>query len=236
MRREWGCTYFKLDANFWGAMHGGHFADPRATRVEAYRRGMQAVLRGAGDAFILGCNHPIWPSIGLIHGSRSSNDIKRTWDRVATTGRQNLYRNWQNGRLWWNDPDAIVLTGDLTDEEFQFHASVIVASGGMVLSGDDLTTISPSRMAMLRKLQPPSGVAARFEDESLRAGLIEVGARRIVCLLNWDDAPRTLAINLPRRHRLRDFWTDEEHPPHPGGPLSRQLPPHAARLLVADPH
>ncbi|HET6893660.1 MAG TPA: glycoside hydrolase family 36 protein, partial [Pyrinomonadaceae bacterium] len=23
MRREWGCTYFKLDANFWGAIHGG---------------------------------------------------------------------------------------------------------------------------------------------------------------------------------------------------------------------
>ena len=81
MREEWGCTYFKLDANFWGAMHGGRFHDPRATRIEAYRRGMQAILRGAGDGFILGCNHPIWPSFGLIHGSRSSNDIKRTWDR-----------------------------------------------------------------------------------------------------------------------------------------------------------
>ena len=40
MRTEWGCTYFKLDANFWGAMHGGRFHDARATRVEAYRRGM----------------------------------------------------------------------------------------------------------------------------------------------------------------------------------------------------
>ncbi|HJZ79527.1 MAG TPA: glycoside hydrolase family 36 protein, partial [Pyrinomonadaceae bacterium] len=130
MRRDWGCTYFKLDANFWGAMHGGRFHDPRATRIEAYRRGMQAVLRGAGDGFILGCNHPIWPSLGLIHGSRSSNDIKRSWDRIASTGKQNLYRNWQNGRLWWNDPDAIVLMGDLPLTEFQFHATVIYASGG----------------------------------------------------------------------------------------------------------
>jgi alpha-galactosidase len=79
MRTDWGCTYFKLDANFWGAIHGGRFHDPRATRVEAYRRGMEAVRRGAGDAFILGCNHPLWPSLGLVHGSRSSNDIKRTW-------------------------------------------------------------------------------------------------------------------------------------------------------------
>jgi alpha-galactosidase len=50
MRQEWGCTYFKLDANFWGAIHGGFFNDPRATRVEAYRRGMSAILRGAGTA------------------------------------------------------------------------------------------------------------------------------------------------------------------------------------------
>ncbi len=120
MRREWGCTYFKLDANFWGAIHGGHFHDPRATRIEAYRRGMQAIRRGAADGFILGCNHPLWPSLGLIHGSRSSNDIKRTWDRIKSTGRQNLSRNWQNGRLWWNDPDAICLLGELPLNEFQF--------------------------------------------------------------------------------------------------------------------
>ena len=157
MRDEWGCTYFKLDANFWGAIHGGRFHDPRATRIEAYRRGMEAVLRGSRDAFILGCNHPIWPSIGVIHGSRSSHDIKRDWKRFSDTARQNLSRNWQNGRLWWNDPDAIVLTGELSEDEFRFHATVIYASGGMILSGDDLTTITPPRLAMLRKLQPPTG-------------------------------------------------------------------------------
>src|SRR5260370_29013359 len=123
---------------WWGGMEGGRFHDPRATRIEAYRRGMQAVIRGAGDSFLLGCNHPIWPSIGVIHGSRSSNDIKRTWDRIAMTARQNLSRNWQNGRLWWNDPDAVVPAGGLTDAECQFHATAIYASGGLVLSGDDL--------------------------------------------------------------------------------------------------
>jgi alpha-galactosidase len=231
MRRDWGCTYFKLDANFWGAIHGGHFNEPRATRIEAYRRGMEAILRGAGDGFILGCNHPIWPSLGLIHGSRSSNDIKRTWDRIATTARQNLQRNWQNGRLWWNDPDAVILTGNLTEDEFQFHATAIYASGGMILSGDDLTKISQQKLAMLRKLQPPTGVAARFDSDALRIGRITLKEREMICLFNWDDAPERVSFRPTRASRVTDFWSGEN--------LGRQreftieaLPPHSARLFV----
>src|SRR5262245_24014485 len=209
MRRDWGCTYFKLDANFWGAIHGGRFHDLRATRIEAYRRGMQAILRGAGDAFVLGCNHPLWPSIGLIHGSRSSNDIKRAWDRISTTARQNLSRNWQNGLLWWHDPDAICLASDLTDSECQFHATAIYASGGMVLSGDDLTALPPARAAMLKKLLPPTGVAARFEDASLRVGTVALPNARMVCLFNWDDMPRQQSFALERPSNVIDFWTGE---------------------------
>ena len=231
MRYEWGVTYFKLDANFWGAIHGGRFQNPRATRIEAYRRGMQAIGRGAGDAFILGCNHPIWPSAGLIHGSRSSNDIKRTWDRIKTTAQQNLLRNWQNGRLWWNDPDAVCIVGDLPEHEFLFHATAIYATGGMVLSGDDLTTIPPPRLAMLKKLLPPTGIPAVFDDERLRAGTISVKGRRMLCLFNWDDQPADITARLTRPATVTDFWT--------GAALGRRdqsitiaaLPPHSARLL-----
>jgi len=232
MRTEWGCSYFKLDANFWGAIHGGRFHDRRATRVEAYRRGMQAILRGAGDSFVLGCNHPIWPSIGVVHGSRSSNDIKREWDRVSSTARQNLSRNWQNGRLWWNDPDAIVLTGDLPDDEFQFHATAIYASGGMVLSGDDLTAIPPARLAMLAKLVPPTGVAARFEDDALDVGVVTLPAARMLCFFNWSDRPKPFTVPLASPARLRDFWSDESLGRHDGSVTVKDVPAHGARLLV----
>ncbi len=231
MRTEWGCTYFKLDANFWGAIHGGRFHDPRATRIEAYRRGMEAVRRGAGDAFILGCNHPLWPSLGLVHGSRSSNDIKRTWARVKGTARQNLLRNWQNGRLWWNDPDAVVLTG-LPEEEVRFHATAIYASGGMLLSGDDLTKVAPETLARLRKLQPPTGAAARFADDSLEVGTVESTAGRLVFLLNWSDAPRTLSFTLDRPQRLAELWSGEDLGTRTAGPVSLTLPAHAGRVLV----
>lgn len=232
MRREWGCTYFKLDANFWGAIHGGRFQDPRATRIEAYRRGMQAILKGAGDSFILGCNHPLWPSLGLIHGSRSSNDIKRSWERFATTARQNLSRNWQNGRLWWNDPDVVVLTGDLTEDEFRFHATAIYATGGMLLSGDDLTKISADKLAMLRKLQPPTATAARFEDDTQRVGVVKLPGRQVFCLLNREDAPQTISFRLPQACRLTDFWSGEALGRHEGTFIVRGMPPHSGRILI----
>jgi alpha-galactosidase len=231
MRTEWGCTYFKLDANFWGAIHGGRFHDPRATRIEAYRRGMEAVRRGAGDAFILGCNHPLWPSLGLVHGSRSSNDIKRIWARVKGTARQNLLRNWQNGRLWWNDPDAVVLTG-LPEEEVRFHATAIYASGGLLHSGDDLPKVAPETLARLRKLQPPTGTAARFADDSLEVGTVERAAGRLVFLLNWSDAPRTLSFTLDRPQRLVELWSGEDLGTRTAGPVSLTLPAHAGRVLV----
>jgi alpha-galactosidase len=232
MKDEWGCTYFKLDANFWGAIHGGHFHDHRATRIEAYRRGMQAILRGAGDSFVLGCNHPVWASLGLIHGSRSSNDIKRTWERVATTARQNLQRNWQNGRLWWNDPDAVVLTGDLSEDEVRFHATAIYATGGLILSGDDLTKIGPERLDMLRKLQPPTGVAARFADDSFRVGKIKLPDRELFCVFNWDDFPKTISFQLPGAKVVSDFWNGENLGRRIGEFACKGMPPHSARLLV----
>lgn len=231
MREDWGVSYFKLDANFWGAIHGGRFHDARATRIEAYRRGMQAVLRGSKDAFVLGCNHPIWPSLGLIHGSRSSNDIKRTWSRIAGTARQNLLRNWQNGRLWWNDPDAVVLMGDLSEDEFLFHATAIYATGGMLLSGDDLTEISPERMQLLKALQPPTGVAARFSDDSLRVGAVDLPGRRMRFLLNWDDEPKNFRLGLRGRHRIRELFSGADLGVHDSSD-SLTLPARSGRVLL----
>ena len=166
----------------------------------------------------------------MIHGSRSSNDIKRTWDRVATTARQNLSRNWQNARLWWNDPDAVCLTGDLPDNEFQFHATAIYASGGMVLSGDDLTSIPAARLAMLRKLLPPTGVAASFTDASMRVGTIDLKDARMICLFNWDEAALTLEAPLSRAGSVTNVWTGESIGRR-SAPFSVSVAAHSALLF-----
>jgi alpha-galactosidase len=247
MRQEWGCTYFKLDANYWGALRSGHFYDPKATRIEAYRRGMEAALRGAGDAFILGCNHPIWPSLGLVDGARSGNDISRDWHSIRDDGRQNLLRGWENGRFWWNDPDCAVLspgmvmdisgntTGatGLPPNEVLFHATTVHASGGMMLSGDDLPALAPERVAMLKKLIPPTGRAASFADETLTVGRTPNTNGEYLYLFNWGDAPAERVVSLPRKMSLKNYWTGEPLGEHEGEYRVPALAPHTALMLEA---
>jgi len=185
LHEDWGVEYFKLDANYWGAIHGGKHANPKATRVEAYRQGMTAIIAGAGNAFILGCNHPMWASLGLIDGSRSSMDIERNWESIARTAKQNLLRSWQNGRLWWNDPDCVLLTG-LDEKLRSFHRAVQVACGGMLLSGDDLSMLKPGSISELRGMLSSRARAARFDD-ALECGEIQLADRSMRVLLNWGD-------------------------------------------------
>ena len=247
MRQEWGCTYFKLDANYWGALNHGHFHDPKATRIEAYRRGMEAALRGAGDAFILGCNHPIWPSLGLVDGARSGNDISRDWRSIRDDGRQNLLRGWENGRFWWNDPDCALLspgmvmdisgkavqTTGLPLNEVEFHATVVHASGGMMLSGDNLPTLAPERLTMLKKLIPPTGRAASFADETLTVGRTPNAEGEYLYLFNWGDEPAERVVALPHKMSLKNYWTGESLGKYAGEYRVPALAPHTALLLEA---
>jgi alpha-galactosidase len=253
LREKWGCTYFKLDANYWGAIHGGVHYDTNATRIEAYRRGMEAIRRGAGNAFLLGCNHPIWGSLGLIHGSRSSLDISRKWETFRDIGKENLFRGWQNGRLWWNDPDCILLNVkkpagvmnqggkaekgngvELTDAEFIFHATAVYASGGMLLSGDDLTNVPAERIAILKKLIPPTGIAARFENENFETGVTILKDKLVFSVFNWDEDPVERVIKLPSgKYRLVDKWTSQPIGTYTGEYHIRSLDPHTALLIEA---
>ncbi len=226
MNQEWGCTYFKLDANFWGAIQGGVYYDKNATRVTAYRNGMKAIIAGAGKAFILGCNHPLWPSLGLINGSRSSNDIFRSWKNFVTTGEENINRIWQNGQLWWNDPDCILLTGQLTDDEFMYHASLLFSTGGMMLSGDDLTTIPAQRLAILKKMLPPSGIVTHY-NTGHDIGWMKTSTGYYLVILNKENEPRKISVPLSHAYDVINYWTGEQKGIQTNTFSADVLPPHS---------
>ena len=183
MREKWQVKYFKMDAIMWGALPFGVRFEKNRTSVEAYRMGMRAILEGAGeDSFLLGCNAPMWPSLGLVHGMRVTNDISRNFDSIKEVAREGFFRNWQNNRLWINDPDTVLLRNSdkvvpdpegkpakintgLSRSEFLYNASYVLASGGMVLAGDNLAEFTEQNRADLNKLLPPLGQAAVFETD-----------------------------------------------------------------------
>ena len=148
---QWGCTYFKLDANFWGAIHGGHFHDPRATRIEAYR-GMK------GDS------SRRWKTV-LSSVATIRSGFARLDSRLAQLERHQAHvGTHRDDRA--TEPESQLAKRALVVERrtrscspairrttsFSFTRR-IYASGGMILSGDDLTKISEQKLAMLRKLQ-----------------------------------------------------------------------------------
>lgn len=249
MREEWGCKYFKLDANMWGALPFGYRYDSEATAVEAYRRGMKAVREGAGpDSFLLGCNAPMWPSIGEVHGMRVTNDIYPNWDDIRGVSRSGFLRCWQNNRLWINDPDCIILEGSQNDvpgpdgtirqefervpkEESEFHAAYILVMGGMVLSGDRIANIGDEHLAMIRKILEETGTAAAFEDPDCRVGRICKADKEILCLFNPTEEPLELGVDLEEEVRLEDYWTGKEEGMHKGRYMI-QIAPHHARVLL----
>lgn len=213
LRTQWGIHYFKLDANFWGAIHGGRFHDPAATRVEAYRRGMAAILRGAGEgAFLLGCNAPLWPSLGLVHGMRVSDDVERQGPRFRQIAREAFCRAWQHERLWVLDPDCVCLR-DIPGQhgsraEYDFHLAALVASGGMVLAGDRLQDLDETQGARLGKLLALCAArtpAARFEGMAFERGRVALPeGGELLCLFNWGEH----ACEFPLTPGGTDFWDE----------------------------
>jgi alpha-galactosidase len=86
-------------------------------------------------------------------------------------------------------------------------------------------------MALLKKLQPPTGVAARFADDSLRLGAVDLPDRKLRFLLNWDDAPRTIKLGLRGPHRVTELWSGADLGVY-GANDGLALPSHSGRVLL----
>ena len=242
MREEWGVNYFKLDANYWGAIQKGKHYIENASRIEAYRQGMEAVLSGCDkNSVVLGCNAPIWPSFGLVTAQRTSGDIRRSWKSFKSLAKQNLSRCWQNGKLWDSDPDCIVLTtdspwntkGNVTDDEWIFHATSIHAVGGLILSGDKAELLNDKELGILRKLLEPTGKGASFLNTKMETGITDMGDKQYYYFFNWGDEPTDLSVQLKTKSHLIDFWTDEDLGVHEGEYSIKEMAPHSARLILA---
>lgn len=211
----WGYSYLKLDALAYAAASPREvrYARARTTAPAHLRRGLEIIREAAGDeTFLLGCTCHFGPAIGLVDAMRVGPDVRARWEdgpnpSVRHALRLALQRNWMHGRWWSNDPDCLLLREEepgLTEAEVRFLATGVAMSGGMVVAGDDLPSLSPARRELLLALVPPTGRAARpvdaWEAPVASSWRTELGdGRSLVGLLNWSDAPRW----VPTAEQLR---------------------------------
>jgi len=181
LSQQWGFRMLKIDFLNAAALPGHRF-NPKHTRAEALRAGLQAIRQGAGEeTFLLGCGCPFGPAIGLVDAMRIGPDTAPAWspyfhwlewagplikNNPSMPALRNALRNTLNlnslhRRWWWNDPDCLVIRDDdsrLDDAEVQSAISLIGLSGGMLISSDDLGKVSAKRQRWLRCVLPNLGL------------------------------------------------------------------------------
>ncbi len=165
--RALGFDYVKLDFLVTAStVRNGMLHDPKATRAQALRRGLEAIREGFGeDGFILGCTVPFGSAIGLVDGERIASDIAPYWapdhpyfDEAPTMpncARNVLRHLYMDKRLWNNDPDTLLVRDDqtaLTENEVMLWREIIRLTGGMLLLGDNFLTLSESRQKLVEQI------------------------------------------------------------------------------------
>lgn len=217
MREEWGIELFKLDANYWGTLKGRR-DQSGITGVEAYRLGMEAIAEGAGDALILGCNAPMWPSLGLVDAMRVSDDVERDERRFEQIAKETFYRSWQHRKLWQIDPDCatfVSLPNQATERRYyEFHRDTLLACGGMLLSGDplpELTSFAQKTLSRLFIRQKHNQNSARFTSLSLHHAYLKMTDQNdLHCLFNFQQPAREVTLTSDFPVYWYDYWSGEK--------------------------
>jgi alpha-galactosidase len=184
---RWGYGLLKLDFCYAGALPARRY-DPKATRAQALRRGLEIIRQAGGDeTFLLGCGCPFGPAIGVVDAMRIGPDTAPTWEpwfnwapwatkflrpEHSPPALRNSLRNVLNlsclhRRWWWNDPDCLLVRNQdtqLTEAELLSSVTLNGLSGGMLVDSDDLTRLPAERLELLSLLAPILSPGGRALD------------------------------------------------------------------------
>lgn len=271
--REWGYKYIKVDGLWTGLaakilypeptygddnLGDAVFHDPGKTNIEAYRDGLKLVREAAGDdVFILGCNiaqnmRTLGASFGLVDGMRVGRDIGAALEQIKPCAEMGSRLYFFHNRVWYNDPDCLMLRPPLTLDQARAWGSWIAVSGQLNLVSEWLPRLPSERLEVVKRSMPNHGLCGRpidlFERNLPQVWHLTAGAdetrRDIVGLFNWDDEKATtFSVDLDKLDLPDggtglyvgfDYWANEFVAPF-SATLETELPGGSCRIIAIRP-
>lgn len=244
--RRLGFAYVKLDFLVYAsAVRDGMLHDRKATRAQAFRRGLEAIREGFGDdGFLLGCTAPFGPCVGVVDGERIATDITPYWsdetrhnfDEAPTLPnvcRNGILHAYMHRKLYLNDPDTHIARTDnnrLTEDEVKLWTAALKINGGMLLLSDRFQSLTPERRAYSELLlaEPDAYVAEPLDRmertvPALWHGVHRKNGSEIFGIFNFEDVPLQLSsVPWPEGAEVRDLFTGKTLSGSP-----KELAPHS---------
>ncbi len=257
--RGWGVKYVKLDFMCYAASQpDGVYYNPKATRVQALRRGLEVIRESFGNEnFILGCTTLHGPSVGIVDAQRISTDITPYWatddasrydeaPSIPFVCRNQILHRYMHRHLFINDPDVHIARRDnnkLTENEVILWTTALWLAGGMDILTDKFSTLDADRAELskllLRRTDAfrdvrPEDIFDRAVPSVWSAAEQDTG-RRVYGLFNFGETAdiRSACTGKPGA-RWREYWSGDSAVSDANGNLSVEIPPHSCRLFFAE--
>jgi hypothetical protein len=272
--REWGYKYTKIDGLYTGMAVDSTYPEPdyrtddnfgdagyynpTKTNVEAFRDGLKLVREAAGhDVFILGCTiaqnmRTMGASFGLVDAMRIGRDTAGQWKKIRSGAQMGTRLYFLHNRVWYNDPDCLLLREPMTLEQARAWGSWIAVTGQLNMVSEWLPGLPRDKLEVVKRSMPNHGLCARpldlFENAlphvwHLTAGTSEQ-RKDILGLFNWDEEQCDLLhielgkLKLPNGGEGDyigfDYWENKFIWPF-SGVLKAELQPSSCRVIAVRP-
>ncbi|HZZ38206.1 MAG TPA: glycoside hydrolase family 27 protein [Acidobacteriaceae bacterium] len=253
---KWGIDYLKYDLCSYMEIMRRQAPHDQAKQWEmmrqAYEKMHQALLKTGRPIVFSLCQYgldDVWtwgPSVG---GNlwRTTDDINDTWQRMADIGFGQLGLAKYAGPGHWNDPDMLeVGNGGMTDTEYRTHMSLWAILAAPLLSGNDLSKMTPETKAILLNkevIAVDQDSMGKQGDRAMAWGMTEIWTKPLTDgalaagLFNRDSEAHSVTLHLrdvglPANAKLRDLWAHKDVSATDGS-YTVTVPGHGVVLLKA---
>ncbi|MGD0840787.1 MAG: glycoside hydrolase family 27 protein [Candidatus Acidiferrales bacterium] len=248
----WGIDYLKYDlCSFGNVMKTA--ATPEAAHqmmVDAYAKMRDAIKKTGRPMVYSFCQYgkdAVWqwgPPAGA-NLWRTTGDINDHYTRMETIGFSQAGLAKYAGPGHWNDPDMLeVGNGGMSTDEYKTHMSLWAILAAPLLSGNDLSTMSPETIALLTNRgviavdQDPAG---KQGDRVWAEGPMEIWSKpmadgsQAVALFNRHSDSMSFSADFTKlgfagKVKVRDLWAGKDLGTL-NGPYRASVPGHGVILL-----